>query len=69
MSRLTRNMQEGETLSFDGGRIVFTMLRRSGRAARVQVDMDEAVLLDKPTPEQKAEEQNARCLAGGETPA
>lgn len=55
MSRLTRNLQEGESLSFDGGRIKFTMLRRSGRMARIQVDVADDVRVDKPTPEQIAE--------------
>lgn len=57
MSRLTRNLQEGEALSFDGGRIKVTMVRRSGRMARMQVDMADDVQLDKPTPEQIADAQ------------
>lgn len=57
MSRLTRNLQEGESLSFDDGRIKVTMVRRSGRMARMQVDMADDVRLDKPTPEQVKEQQ------------
>lgn len=53
-TRLTRNMKEGESLSFDGGRLVFTIEQRSGRLARVCVQMAEDVLLDR-LPDEKAD--------------
>lgn len=64
-TRLTRNMAEGESLSFDGGRIVFTVEQRSGRLARVCFEMAPDVVIDRLTAEQKAEQQKAAFMAGG----
>lgn len=68
MSRITRNLNEGETLSFDGGRVVLTMLRRSGRMARIAVDMAADVRLDKPKPA-PPEPHRPPVLADGEASA
>jgi len=49
-TRLTRNVREGETLSFDGGRITLTLVKRYGRSARLLLDMPAEVRIDRPAP-------------------
>lgn len=69
MSKITRNLNEGETLSFDGGRVVLTMLRRSGRMARIAVEMAADVRLDKPKAVQPPKVAPPQALADGEVTA
>lgn len=48
MTTLHRHIAIGETLSFDGGRIVVTMQNRSGRSASLRLDLHDDVRVDKP---------------------
>lgn len=46
---LTRNMKIGETMVFDGGRIVARLEERTGRnTARIRFEMDADVVVAKP---------------------
>jgi hypothetical protein len=49
MTTLHRHIAIGETLSFDGGRIVVTMQNRSGRSASLRLDLHDDVRVDKPS--------------------
>lgn len=42
------DLRVGETLSFDGGKIVVTLLEKSGQRARVSVEADESVSIQVP---------------------
>lgn len=45
---LVRDLRVGECVSFDGGRIKVFLREKSGRAARLQFEVPEAVGIDKP---------------------
>ncbi|WP_017757596.1 hypothetical protein [Pseudacidovorax intermedius] len=45
---LIRDLRVGECVSFDGGRIKVCLREKSGRAARLQFEVPEAVGIDKP---------------------
>ena len=45
---LTRNMDEGDEITFDGGRIVMRFEKRYGRSARVHFVLDAGVTVSKP---------------------
>lgn len=46
---LTRNMRVGETMTFDGGRIVVRLEERTGRSsARIRCEMSADVTVTKP---------------------
>lgn len=48
MTTLRRELEAGETMSFDNGRVVITMEEKSGRKARLKIQIDAGVQLDKP---------------------
>ena len=45
---LTRQVAVGESLSFDGGRIVLTVQEKSGRRSALKLTLAEDVVVDKP---------------------
>ena len=45
---LLRRIAIGETLSFDGGRIVVTLQEKTGRRASLRLDLARDVVVDKP---------------------
>ena len=46
---LTRTVKVGETITFDDGRIVVTLLERTGRnASRIRFDLAHDVVVNKP---------------------
>jgi hypothetical protein len=46
---LTRNMHVGESVTFDGGRIVARLEERTGRnTARIRFELEEDVVVTKP---------------------
>lgn len=46
---LTRTVRVGETITLDNGRIVLTLLERTGRnASRIRFDLDSSVVVNKP---------------------
>ena len=46
---LTRNIWVGETLSFDNGRVVLRLQKRTGHnTSRVRFELDADVVVDKP---------------------
>lgn len=46
---LTRTVRVGETITFDDGRIVVTLLERTGRnASRIRFDLAHDVVVNKP---------------------
>ncbi len=47
---LTRNLAVGECISLDGGRIVVTVLEKTGRRAALRVTMARDVVVDRPGP-------------------
>ena len=49
MTILRRNMEAGETVSVDNGRVVITMEEKSGRKARLKIQIDPGLHLDKPS--------------------
>lgn len=45
---LIRELRVGQCVSFDGGRLTVCLKEKSGRAARLQFVVSEAVVIDKP---------------------
>ena len=46
---LTRTVKAGETITFDDGRIIITVLERTGRnASRIRFDLASDVVVNKP---------------------
>ncbi len=45
------DLRVGETLTFNGGQIVVTLLEKSGQRARVSVEADDSVLIQPPSRE------------------
>ena len=45
---LTRNMDEGDEITFDGGRIIMRFEKRYGRSSRVHFVLDAGVTVSKP---------------------
>lgn len=48
MTILRRELEAGETLSFDNGRVVITMEEKSGRKARLKIQISADIAVDKP---------------------
>lgn len=48
MSNLVRMLRVGDSLSFDGGRIVLSLEDKSGRTARLRLAIQKDVVIDKP---------------------
>ncbi len=48
MTILRRELEAGESLSFDDGRVVITMEEKSGRKARLKIQIHSAIAVDKP---------------------
>ena len=63
------DLRVGETLTFNGGQIVVTLLEKSGQRARISVEADDSVLIQPPsrethgTPSVRVEE-GKKMLAG-----
>lgn len=47
MSNLVRMLRVGDSLSFDGGRIVLSLEDKSGRTARLRLELHKDVVIDK----------------------
>lgn len=47
--RLIRQIKAGESLSFDGGRLVLTLRHRTGSSAELSMHLQDDVVVDKPT--------------------
>nr|WP_182312294.1 hypothetical protein [Comamonas testosteroni] len=47
--RLIRQIKAGESLSFDGGRVVVTLRQRTGQRAELSLHLEDDVVVDKPT--------------------
>lgn len=47
---LRLHLADGEVLSLDGGRVVITLHKRSGRLSTLRLDMAAEVKVDKPAP-------------------
>lgn len=60
---LTRQVAIGESLSFDGGRIVITVQEKSGRRAALKLVLAEDVIVDKPRVSANDEYRSARGIA------
>lgn len=45
---LTRTMGVGESMTFDGGRIVMTVEKRYGQKARIRFELAADVVIEKP---------------------
>lgn len=43
------DLRVGETLTFNGGQIVVTLLEKSGQRARISVEADDSVLIQPPS--------------------
>lgn len=48
--RLIRQLKAGESLSFDGGRVVVTLRQRTGQRAELSLHLEDDVVVDKPGP-------------------
>lgn len=48
MTILRRELEAGESVSFDNGRVVITMEEKSGRKARLKIEIESTIRLDKP---------------------
>ena len=48
MTNLFRMLRVGDSLSFDGGRIVLSLEDKSGRTARLRLAIHKDVVIDKP---------------------
>ncbi len=46
--RLIRQIKAGESLSFDGGRLVVTLRQRTGSRAELSLHLEDDVVVDKP---------------------
>lgn len=53
------DLRVGETLQLDGGRIVVTLLEKSGQRARISVEADKSVAINLPQ-----HGKNKKILAG-----
>jgi hypothetical protein len=49
--RLIRQLKAGESLSFDGGRVVVTLRQRTGQRAELSLHLEDDVVVDKPVGE------------------
>lgn len=63
------DLRVGETLRFNGGQIVITLLEKSGQRARISVEADESVAIQPPSRETSANygirvDEEKKILAG-----
>ncbi len=58
------DLRVGEALRLDGGRIVVTLLEKSGQRARISVEADESVSIQLPRDSREREERGVKMLAG-----
>lgn len=63
------DLRVGETLTFNHGQIVVTLLEKSGQRARISVEADESVLIQPPLRESQADtgtpsSEREKMLAG-----
>lgn len=48
MTTLRRDLEAGESVSFDKGRVVITLQEKSGRKARLEIQIQKDIVVDKP---------------------
>jgi hypothetical protein len=60
---LIRQVAVGESLSFDGGRIVLTVQEKSGRRSALKLTLAEDVVVDKPRIAANDDHQDHRGIA------
>jgi hypothetical protein len=60
MTTLHRNIGIGDSLSFDGGRIIVTLQERTGRRAALRLVLAQDVQVDKPRNEANDPKQDHR---------
>lgn len=67
--RLIRQIKAGESLSFDGGRVVVTLRQRTGQRAELSLHLEDDVVVDKPTHARGDEPRaTSRCIRGATPP-
>jgi len=60
--RLIRQIKAGESLSFDGGRVVVTLRQRTGQRAELSLHLEDDVVVDKPTHARGEESRGRKVL-------
>lgn len=60
--RLIRQIKAGESLSFDGGRVVVTLRQRTGQRAELSLHLEDDVVVDKPV----GERASSRIMHAGQ---
>lgn len=58
------DLRVGETLRFNGGQIVVTLLEKSGQRARVSVEADDSVKIQLPSRDADTQRGEKKMLAG-----
>lgn len=58
------DLRVGEELRLDGGRIIVTLLEKSGQRARISVEADDSVKIQLPAHSHERGEAQEKMLAG-----
>ena len=58
------DLRVGETLRFNGGQIVVTLLEKSGQRARISVEADDSVRIQLPARDADSSDGQKKMLAG-----
>lgn len=58
------DLRVGETLRFNGGQIVVTLLEKSGQRARISVEADDSVSIQLPPRDADSSDEQKKMLAG-----